>query len=81
MPEKSNDSNENAGVIRDRLNTRESSTLTIVITTFSTSLALLVIPQLSVVLIFGPIISFLGILYREATIFSIDRRDYNRLNK
>lgn len=66
--------------IRDRLSTRANSTLAIALATLPVSLTLLFIPNLSEFRIFGLTPSLLGILFREFTIFSSDRRDYDRLH-
>lgn len=72
--------------LRSRIETRESSTLTFSSVTTSASfviLSLLVtketIPQ--VIYFLGPVFPFVGIAYRELTIFSIDRIEAKELRR
>ena len=59
--------------VRDKLNTRENSTLVIATVASSASLILLTISSFHC---YALVFAFLGILYRELTIFSSDRRDH-----
>jgi hypothetical protein len=72
--------------LKDKLNTRESSTLVFSTVTASASLAILsiliekrTIPE--PYFIIGAIFTLVGILYRELTILSIDRVEYGRLRQ
>jgi len=66
--------------LKDRINTRESSTLVVATLTSSTSYFLLE-RDTSLFSILGILISLLGILYRELTIFTVEMLDYWKLRK
>lgn len=65
--------------IRDRVNTRENSTLVVATVASSAALVLLTAFDSSQFHCYALVFALLGISYREITIFSIDRRDHNFL--
>ena len=78
---------EERGLIQGRLNTRESSTLTIATVASSASLVVLSIAMTNNGLLarfpwlpqFGIVFAVLGFLYREITVQTADRWDFTRL--
>ena len=62
--------------VRDKLNTRENSTLVVATVASSASLVLLTALESPQFHYYGLVFALLGILYRELTIFSSDRSDH-----
>jgi len=65
--------------VRDRVNTRENSTLVVATVASTAALVLLTAFDSSQFHCYAFIFAFLGILYREITIFFPDRLDHNYL--